>query len=106
MISDVSSVCVAAVSPRFSSHEKLYKQISCFDPNRFSEILAPQQNVELSLIANAVSEIDRVVQQDELISFASNYKDIRKGLLENMNDNDSDTLDGFGFLCLMAYQPL
>ena len=60
-------------------------------PNRFSEILASPQNVELSLIANAVSEIDTVALQDELISFASSYKDPKKGLLENMNDNENDS---------------
>lgn len=77
------------------SHEKLYKQISCFDPNRFSEILASPQNIELGLIANAIPEIDIVALQDELISFASSYKDLKKGLLENINDNenDSDSLD-------------
>jgi len=35
----------------------------------------------------------RVALQDELISFASSYKDLKKGLLENMNDNDSDSLE-------------
>jgi len=36
-----------------------------------------------------------VALQDELISFASSYKDLKKGLLENMNDNknDSDSLE-------------
>ena len=72
---------------RFLSHEKLYEQISCFNQNRLSEILSSPQNVKLSLIANAVPEIDRVILQDELISFASSYKDLKKGLLENMNDN-------------------
>ena len=48
----------------FSSHEKLYKQISCFKSNRFSKIIASSQNVELSLITNAVPEIDRVALQD------------------------------------------
>jgi len=75
----------------FSSHEKLYKQISCFDPNRCFEILASPQNAELSLIANAVPEIDRVALQDELISFASSYKDPEEGLRENMNDNENDS---------------
>ena len=76
---------------RFLSHEKLYKQISCFNRNRLSEILASPQNVELSLIANAVPEIDKVVLQDELVSFASSYKDLKKGMLENMNDNENDS---------------
>jgi len=53
-------------------------QISCFDPKRFSEVLASPQNVELSLAANAVPEVDRVALQDELISFASSYKDLKK----------------------------
>ena len=75
---------------RFLSHEKLYEQISCYSRNRLSEILASPQNVELSLIANAVPEIDRLVLQDELVSFASSYKDLKKGLLENMNDNKND----------------
>ena len=75
----------------FSSHERLYKQISSFDLNKFSEILASPQHVDLSLIANAVPEIDRVAQQEELISFPSSYKDLKKGLLENMNDNESDS---------------
>ena len=47
--------------------------------------------MELRLFANAVPEIDRVALQDELISFASNYKDLKKGLLENMNDNENDS---------------
>ena len=86
----VTDAVLSSMRARFSSHEKLYKQISCFDPNRFSEILASLQNVELSLIAKAVSEIDRVAQQDELISLASSYEDLKKGLLENMNDNEND----------------
>ena len=28
---------------------------------------------------------------NELISFASSYKDLKKGLLENMNDNENDS---------------
>ena len=58
-------------------------------------MLASPQNVELSLIANALPEIDRMARQDELISFASSYKDMKKRLLENMNDsaNDSDRLE-------------
>jgi len=55
-VTDVVSSCMRA---RFSSHEKLYKQISCFDPDRFFEIFAFPQNVELSLMVNAVPEIDR-----------------------------------------------
>ena len=76
---------------RFLSHEKLYKQISCFNQNRLSKILASPQNVEISLIANAVPEIERVVLQDELVSFASSYKDLKKGLQKNMNDNENDS---------------
>ena len=51
--------------------------------------------MELSLFANAVPEIGRVALQDELISFASSYKDLKKGLIENMNDkeNESDSLE-------------
>jgi len=30
----------------------------CFDPNRFSEILASSLNVELSLIADAAADIE------------------------------------------------
>ena len=80
---------------RFLSHKKLYRQISCFNPNRFYEILAYPQNVELSLIATTVPEIDKVALQDKLISFALSFKDLKKGLLENMNDNakDSDRLE-------------
>ena len=48
---------VLSMQARFSSHENPYKQISCFDPNRFSEILASPLNMELSLITNAVTEI-------------------------------------------------
>ena len=36
---------------------------------RLSEILTSPQNVELSLIANAVPEIDKVVRQDEQVWF-------------------------------------
>jgi len=48
----VIDAVLSCVRTRFSSHEKLHKQISCFHPNSFSEILASRQNVELSLIAN------------------------------------------------------
>ena len=87
----VTNAVLSSMRARFSSHEQLYKQISCFNQNRLSEILASPQNVELSLIANAVLEIDRVVPQDELVSFASSYKHLKKGLLENMNDNENDS---------------
>jgi len=63
--------------------------------------------VELSLIANAVPEIDRVAQQDEGIFFASSYKDLKKGLLENMNDHesDSDSLESGGVYTLLNHLP-
>ena len=32
----VTDAVVSSMQSRFSSHEKLYKQISCFDRNRFS----------------------------------------------------------------------
>jgi len=91
----VTDAVLSCMRAGFSSHEKLKKQISCFDPNRFSEILASPQNVELSLIVNAIPEIDRVALQDELISFASSYKDLKKCLVENMNGNEnySDSLE-------------
>ena len=87
----VTDAVLPCMRARFSSHEKLY--ISCFDPNRFSEILASPQNVELSLIANAVPEIYKsgTRGQDELVSFTSSYKNLKKGLLENMNDNENDS---------------
>ena len=47
--------------------------------------------MELRLFTNAVPEIDRVALLNELISFASSYKDLKKGLLENMNDNENDS---------------
>ena len=87
----VTDALLSCMPARFSSYEKLYKQIFCFDPNRFYEILASPQNAELSLIVNAVPDIDRMALQDELISFASSYKDLKKGLLENMNDNENDS---------------
>ena len=64
---------LSSMQARFSSHEKLYKQISCFAPNRFSEFLASPQNLELSLIANAVPEIDSVAIQKELIVTLCQY---------------------------------
>ena len=87
----VTDAVLSSMRARFLSHAKLYKQISCFNQNRLSEILASPQNFELSLIANAVPEIDRVVLQDELVSFASSYKELKKGLLENRNDNENDS---------------
>ena len=65
----VTDAVLSSMRATFLSYEKLYKQISCFNQNRLSEILASPRNVELSLIANVVPEIDRVVLQDELISF-------------------------------------
>jgi len=53
----VTDAVLSSMQARFSSHEKPYKQISCFDLNRFSEILESPQNVELSFIANAVPEM-------------------------------------------------
>ena len=50
----VTDAVLSSMRARLYSHEKHYKQISCFDPNRFSKILEFQQNTELSLIANAV----------------------------------------------------
>ena len=46
--------------------------------------------MELRLFTNAAPEIDRVALLNELISFASSYKDLKKELLENMNDNEND----------------
>ena len=47
--------------------------------------------MELRLFTNAVPKVDRVALLNELISFASSYKDLKKGLLENMNDNENDS---------------
>ena len=63
----VNNAVLSSMRVGFSSHEKLCQQISCFGSKRFSEILAFPQNMELSLIANGVSEIDRMALQDELI---------------------------------------
>ena len=51
--------------------------------------------MEQSLFANAIPEIDRVALQDELLSFTSSYKNLKKRLLENINnnENDSDSLE-------------
>ena len=54
-------------------------------------MLASPRNVELILIANAVQEIDKVALQNKLISLASSYKDLKKGLLENINGNANDS---------------
>ena len=67
----VTDAVLSSMRARFLSHAKFYEQISCFNQNRLSKILASPQNFEVSLIANAVPEIDRVVLQDELVSFAS-----------------------------------
>ncbi|XP_068122030.1 zinc finger MYM-type protein 1-like [Hyperolius riggenbachi] len=77
-----------SVKSRFSTHGELYKQISCFDPNRFDEILASSDKIQLNVISEAVPIIDPVALREELISFASSYKNIRKGLLDHDGDDE------------------
>ena len=43
------------------------------------------------MIATTVPEIDKVALQNELISFVLTYKDLKKGLQENMNKNENDS---------------
>lgn len=83
---------LTSIRNRFSSHEELYKQISCFEPNRFNEILASSQNVDLRIITSAIPEIDTLALREELLSFASIYKHLKQGLLEN-SDNSEDESD-------------
>ena len=40
-----------SMKKRYESHEELYKQISCFDPNRFQEVIATPERIDLSIIS-------------------------------------------------------
>ncbi|CAH2293902.1 zinc finger MYM-type 1-like [Pelobates cultripes] len=77
---------------RFATHGKLYMQISCFDPNRFEEILASPEKIKFDAISTAVPEIDGPVLREELISFASSYRNLSRGLF----DSDDETLSSAG----------
>lgn len=77
----LDAIC-SSMTKRFSSHESLCKQLACFDPNRFNELTRNPELIDLSLIREAVPEIDCTSLQQELVSFASVYSDLKKGLFE------------------------
>lgn len=81
------SIIVDAVSEsmkrRYASHGDIYMQISCFDPSRFYEVQTTPEMIDLKIISEAIPKIDTVALQEELVSFASSYKHLQKGLLED-----------------------
>ena len=84
---------VLTISNRFSQHKKLYKEIACFHPNRFEEVKTQPEMVNLTTIAEALPEVDTISLKEELLSFASNYHQLKQGLLPSNDDNLSDLPD-------------
>ena len=64
----------------FSQYKKLYKEIACFDPNRFEEVKTQPEMINLTMIAEALPEVDTISLKEELLSFASNYHQLKQGL--------------------------
>ena len=86
---------VLSISNRFSDHKELYNEIACFDPNRFKEVRTHPEMINLTTIAEALPEVDTVSLKEELLSFASNYHQLKQGLLPG-NDNDLSDLSDYG----------
>ena len=84
---------VLTISNRFSQHKELYNEIACFDPNRFEEVKTQPEMINLTTIAEALPEIDTVSLKAELLSFASNYHQLKQGLFPDNDDNVSDLSD-------------
>ena len=84
---------VLTISNRFSQHKKLYKEIACFDPNRFEEVKTQPEMINLTTIAEALPEVDTISLKEELLSFASNYHQLKQGLFPSNDDNLSDLPD-------------
>ena len=84
---------VLTICNRFSQHKKLYKEIACFDPNRFEEVKTQPGMINLTTIADALPEVDMISLKEELLSFASNYHQVRQGLFPSNDDNLSDLPD-------------
>ena len=86
----ILDAALESMKRRYNTHGDLYKQISCFDPNRFQEVKTASGKIDLSKIEEAIPGIDSMELQEELVSFASNYMDLKKGLLDKEIDNDTD----------------
>ena len=84
---------VLTINNRFSQHKELYKEIACFDPKRFEEVKTQPEMINLTTIAEALPEIDTVSLKAELLSFASNYHQLKQGLFPGNDDNRSDLSD-------------
>ena len=80
-----------SMKTRYQSHGELYKQISCFDPKRFQEVLKTPERLDVSKIVEAIPNIqpDKVIP--ELKAFASTYKRLQKGLFEPESDYETDS---------------
>ena len=58
-------------SPRTCLTQDIYKQISCFDPNRFHEGSVTAEKMNYRIIAEAISDTDTTALQEEIVSFAN-----------------------------------
>ena len=84
---------VLTISNRFSQHKKLYNEIACFDPNRFEEVKTQPEMTNLTTIAEALPQVDTISLKAELLSFASNYHQLKQALFPGNDDNLSDLSD-------------
>ena len=84
---------VLTISNQFSQHQKLYTEIACFDPNRLEEVKTQPEIINLTTIAEALPEVDTISLKEELLSFASNYHQLKQGLFPSNDDNLSDLPD-------------
>ena len=95
---------VQSLHRRFSTHKKLYADLSYFDPKRFSEtvfhgIPISVANMIRNLLPNKSS--DSSVQQDlrqELLDFASKWSELKKILPEHCTELDEASDHFFDFI--------
>ena len=79
---------VESINKRFMSHKDLYEEIACFDPQRFHEVNSSPQMINLTKLSKSLPEMDCVALKEELVSFASNFKHLKQGLLEDNSDEE------------------
>ncbi|XP_047123224.1 uncharacterized protein LOC105847912 [Hydra vulgaris] len=84
-----------SLSTRFASHGELYSDMSCFEPNGFSELM--ERNIPKRALQKICCHISATGEEAqlllELLDFAKKWPVLKKTLDESYNCSDQITID-------------